>query len=481
VLPSWVQHRDGRRVPFDGDIISRNLFAAAQALGSPDAFLIRELTDGILHFLEQEDLGDIAPARRIDEVTEKIVAQFGHAQLAHAFGQRTAPESGASEDLVIPVTAADRPADVAARCLDTFALRRTFTPDVAAAHEQGLIVLGGLQTPDLLDAVVLKPASHQGRPFDNAWSLVADGAKQAGRMLVVDGPEWTFPDMPAAAIGDFIDGLAYGALAYARQIEIHLNTASLPTALRDLASGPLFTAATGRPGTAHDWLRAAAQRPHLHVAWHWRGAEDMKGARAVVFDRPPFVSLGSGLTRNRTAVSLTVGLDLLRLLNRLDVACQGDRFLEKLPSLSRLAVSAGVQKRAYLRRSAGPLTREFLLDRAAVRIVPLGFADVLRQLLGVAAPITRPARLLANKILHGLGSCLDKERRRTSLDLLVAAPVERLDVAFTEDHLTQIGEMLDGVAEEGRAIIVGEEWSSLAPFVAAQTALTEIRRDAEPA
>jgi hypothetical protein len=52
--PAWVYKRDGRLVPFEADKISRALFAAGESLGRPDAFLARELADGVVHFLAAE-------------------------------------------------------------------------------------------------------------------------------------------------------------------------------------------------------------------------------------------------------------------------------------------------------------------------------------------------------------------------------------------------------------------------------------------
>ena len=51
--PAWVrEHRDGQFVPFDADKISRALFAASESLGRTDAFLARELADGVVRFLQ---------------------------------------------------------------------------------------------------------------------------------------------------------------------------------------------------------------------------------------------------------------------------------------------------------------------------------------------------------------------------------------------------------------------------------------------
>src|SRR5262249_24340620 len=46
-LPAWVAKRDGRLTAFEPDRIAQALFAASEALGKPDTFLARELTDGV--------------------------------------------------------------------------------------------------------------------------------------------------------------------------------------------------------------------------------------------------------------------------------------------------------------------------------------------------------------------------------------------------------------------------------------------------
>ena len=56
---AWVRKRDGRLVPFEADHISRSLFAAGERIGKPDPFMARELTDSVLHFLENPDLTPI--------------------------------------------------------------------------------------------------------------------------------------------------------------------------------------------------------------------------------------------------------------------------------------------------------------------------------------------------------------------------------------------------------------------------------------
>jgi len=200
-----------------------------------------------------------------------------------------------------------------------------------------------------------------------------------------------------------------------------------------------------------------------------------------MFDRPqqPTI-LARGLDRNRPSCLIEIGLCLPGLLNRADVACQGEVLLEKLPSLTRLAVSAGVQKRTYLR--GGASAREFLLERAAVQLVPHGLAIVLQQLLGVKAPTTKPARSLARKILQAIRSPFETERARTSLDLLLAAPRDPIviDPAVPLESLAQFDEICDDlVSPEGRCAFVENppaaiDWHSIFQFIHEKTSLTQL-------
>src|SRR4051812_29360856 len=84
-LPAWVRKPNGRLVPFDADHICQTLFAATERLGRSDAFLARELTDGVLHFLAAERPGSVAPSAWVSELVVKVVRQLRHSELANAF------------------------------------------------------------------------------------------------------------------------------------------------------------------------------------------------------------------------------------------------------------------------------------------------------------------------------------------------------------------------------------------------------------
>src|SRR4051794_38989305 len=80
--PMWVRRRDGRLVPFDADRVGRTLFAAAAALGRPDAFLARELTDSVAHFLRAEAGAAPPTTAELAETIVKLVRELGQPELA---------------------------------------------------------------------------------------------------------------------------------------------------------------------------------------------------------------------------------------------------------------------------------------------------------------------------------------------------------------------------------------------------------------
>jgi hypothetical protein len=112
------------------------------------------------------------------------------------------------------------------------------------------------------------------------------------------------------------------------------------------------------------------------------------GAMAFVFDRPRRpIALAEGMDRKHPAVLLGVGLRLARLLDQPGVRNDPVLFLQKIASLARMALSAGVQKRDFLRRVAAgrpALTRGFLLDRARLVVVPVGLEEVVYAFTGAS-------------------------------------------------------------------------------------------------
>src|SRR5207253_1871143 len=189
------------------------------------------------------------------------------------------------------------------------------------------------------------------------------------------------------------------------------------------------------------WPDLAAAAPGLRLAWHV-GDRDLQpgqpgqrrlqvlcrlaletGRIEFVMDRPRRpISLAEGIDRKHPAVLLAVGLNLARLTGHAGVAGDAARFLVKLPSLARMAISAAVQKRQFLRRHVGAeLGREFLLDRARLVVVPVGLEAAVRALSGHGACAGGPALDLAQQIVASLAANLRSESQRANIESCVDA------------------------------------------------------------
>jgi hypothetical protein len=89
-----------------------------------------------------------------------------------------------------------------------------------------------------------------------------------------------------------------------------------------------------------------------------------------------------------------------------------ETFLHKLASLVRLALSAAVQKRDFLRRHSQQrpaITRGFLLDRARLVVAPVGLYRAVRALLGQDPGKGGAALGLARRIILELDDVLRRE------------------------------------------------------------------------
>jgi hypothetical protein len=189
--------------------------------------------------------------------------------------------------------------------------------------------------------------------------------------------------------------LAVGLRLTGLRAVVNLNCAEPPTAAEDVAGGPLFAGRDaptpeGLAALADGLADALADTPGARVDWHV-GVADLAGAGrrrllrqarraldgaelAFVLDRPRRpAALAEGLDRAHRAALLWVGVGLGRLAEQAGAAALPD----KVGSLARLALSAGAQKRAFLRRhGAAALADGFLLDRARLVVAPLGLDGV---------------------------------------------------------------------------------------------------------
>jgi hypothetical protein len=501
---AWVHKRDGRLVPFEADRISRALFAAAESLGLPDAFLARELTDSILHFLRTEACDTTPTTAQIAELVVKVVRELGQPALAKVFadaqtrkaecGKQAEEDQRQSETWTPPTPPSERgvggvagweaplgirsspstnngptliqlaqwmgeetaPASLAWRaagvCLRDYTLREVYARDLVAAQSAGLLTLGGLDTPLELGAGVLGITATEGVDLVEA---VEEARSFAGQYLALDAPEFLIAQrgMAEDAARRFIRELSIGLRSTHLQAVINLNCAKPPPWAEALAAGPLFE--RHRQGAENQLaaelvdqllellLVPGALGSAIRVDWHL-GERDFSAARAApllrlarralggaplafIFDRPRRpVALAEGLDRQHPAVLLSVGLHLPRLIEQCKPRIEPALFLRKLGSLARLALSAAIQKREFLRRhrqSRPTLNRGFLFDRARLVVVPVGLDYATQKLLGRGLCAAESAREFACQVVNGLQSTLREDARSYLLDTSVDSPL----------------------------------------------------------
>jgi hypothetical protein len=465
--PEWVCKRDGRVVPFEADKISRALFGATEALGRPDAFLARELADGVVHFLAAEGEERTPTTAEVGELVVKVVRELGQPALAEAFAacgrRRTSARAGpaapavvaAQQELVLRFSPSTPLARVLAGCTRAYTLGAVYSRDLVSAQQAGLLTLCGLEYPEGLEGCVL---GRSGAPGADLAEAVAQARPLAGAFVVLDAPEYL-----AAAGGP--DG-AGAAAAMAAQLHkglepaglgavVNLNTAAPPPWADTLAAGPLFAGQPPGPPLEqlrnvaeqllHDWLGA----PGVRIDWHL-GPRDFAPAEAdhlqrlarlalegaalgFVFDRPRRpVALAAGIDRQHPAVLLSVGLHLPLLAEQPGIEGDPERFLSKLGSLARLALSAAVQKRAYLRRldQARPpprtetpgVTSGFLLDRARMLVAPVGLEAVVSRFTQRGLGSGGSALELGRRIVGRLREVLRQDGRPAQMDGCLDGP-----------------------------------------------------------
>jgi hypothetical protein len=443
-------------MPFEDDAICQALFAATEELGRPDAFLARELADAVVHFLAQEIDEEAPSTAHIAELVIKVVRELGQPAIAHAFAERQQRLQAVQDIRQQPnqgqcsFSLREGPNAAGQACLQAYALQAVFSPDLAAAHQEQLIVLGGLDSPATLAAAAVDgPTAARGLPA--YFAALDEAVRTAGQCLVLDSPEWLASTYHGQVSLDwFCQSLLESPRLVARQLIVNVHCLTPPIWALAREAGPLFPSETGsdQPRHAADFLthllahwpaRQASSRCRLD--WHLSSADleaepgsllrtvlglAVQGeAVGFVFDRPRQpIALAEGMDRQHPAVLLEVSLMLDTFLRRPGIDGDGARFLEKLPSLTRMAVSAGAQKRRFLRRQAegSGFARGFLLDRARLAVVPRGLDSVVRHLTGQGAAGSPLAAECAQRIVATLASGLADAGRQAHLECGLDSP-----------------------------------------------------------
>jgi hypothetical protein len=464
-LPSWITKRDGRLVPFEPDKISQALFAVSEELQQPNAFLAREMADGVLHFLTAELEGAIPTTGQIAEFVTKVVRELGHPSLAHAFAdyarrraERPAQfrRADAPRNVALHFNTADDLSTVLHDCARAYGLQAVFTRDLLAAHDDGLITLHNLAAPFELAGQAPELSLER---VGSLLERLLDLRQIVAGVVALDGPEFLL-GLDDGSAEHFVRELTLGLRATGLRAVVNLNVSSPPAWANDLAAGPLFSQRQRVPDASRrallaDALQIAlAQADGIRVDWHLSEQDFDNGSverlqrvasRALdipltfVFDRPrQVIALAEGIDRQHPVLLVQVSLNLSRLAEHPGLAGQFDLFLRKLGSLARLALSAGVQKRDFLRRRAGArpaVARGFVLDRARLLVIPVGLEAVVRGFTAQGLCEERSLSL-ARRIVQRLDEVLRSDGRTCLLDVCLGGPAEMMPETCEVSGLT---------------------------------------------
>ncbi len=526
--PAWVAKRDGQLVPFDADKISRALFAAGETLGRPDAFLSRELADGIVHFLTLECEGTTPTTQQIGEVVVKVVRELGQPALAEAFARRgqirerplvkpQSAEGPPAAELTVRFEAGAPLEEIVASCIRQYTLQTVYTRDLASAQAEGLLTLTGSDAPNEIAACVLGPSLGAEAGL---LAAVEELRRFVSRFVVLDGPEHLLAVQGRPGPRDFARDLSLALRVTGLHGVVNLNGTTPPSWAGPLAAGPLFAAQqpprerlrTIADEMTNEFVHASQtndRRDTLRIDWHL-GEHDFEsetGARerlrvvcqwalagsplGFVFDRPRRpLALAEGIDRQHPALLLTVGLHLPRLALQPGIEGDAAKFLSKLGSLARLALSAGVQKREYLRRlercrplpspDAPVLTSGFLLDRARLVVAPVGLDCVVQTFFKKGLSAGGAALEFGRQIVQRLREVLRQDGRNVHLDTCLDGPFDfhleskgprsenaagltAWDTAAALKSQLRSAGLLQGVAEHGTLALFLSKENRLSP------------------
>lgn len=486
-LPVWVRKRDGRLEPFDAEKINRTLFAALERLNRPDAFVARELTDGVLHFLAAEGEGPTISAADLHDWVVKVVRELGQPELAAAYAEeagrkdRTAksaqtPESAPS---ALPFSEVERwlysdaePEQIrqraAASVLEAFSLSRVFSRNLTAAVSDGLLHLGGLATPRELSAAICRPFSFPQE--ENADALDLYAALRRIRRYVAEtvslsAPEWDLAlrDIRIGEVSRLVREMNAATSLLGLRVVLNLGHDLTTPGVEENRTPTLFVEQDWeRTGERLRGLRevlveevlALGKSSAIGLDWHldrsdFEGRERLAHlVRAAIRGLPvrfvlrrhgKSVPLGDGLDSRTPALFMVVTLNLSALRRRVGKLVTAEDLALRTLSLARLAVSAGTQKRTFIRSCVQSHWPPFLLDRAAVGLRLDGLEAILAELHGPQPFRRQECWNYAVHFAKALAEGLRQEASRLPVPVVFADQQEvLLNLPIDRDQLTHL-------------------------------------------
>lgn len=487
-LPVWVRKRDGRLEPFDAEKINRTLFAALERLNRPDAFVARELTDGVLHFLATEGEGPTISAADLHDWVVKVVRELGQPELAAAYAEEASrkdriaksAETPSSAYFAPPFSEVERwmhsdaePEQIrqwaAGSVLQTFSLSRIFSRNLTAAVSDGLLHLGGLASPRELSAAICRPFSLPEEDNADASDLFA--ALRRIRRYVAEtvslpAPEWDLAlrDIRIGEVSRLVREMNAAASLLGLKVVLNLGHDLTAPGTGENRTPTLFAEQDwDRTGERLRGLRevlveevlALGKSSAVGLDWHLNSGDfEENEGRLVRLVRAAIrglairfllrrhgrsVPLGDGLDTGSPALLLTVSLNLSALHRRIGKLASAEQLAARALSLARLAVSAGTQKRTFIRSCVQSHWPPFLLDRAAVGLRLDGLEAILAEMHGPEPFRRHECWNYAVQFARALAEGLRREASRLPAPVVFADRQEiLLNPPIDKDEFTQL-------------------------------------------
>lgn len=401
-------------MPFDVAVINRDLYIASVKMGSPNSFLAWELGDAVAHILASENPGATLPQDLVVCAVARTVREFGYDTLATEYESaspfaRGNPDPDIQDEFFVNAPPRRSQKDSTREMV----LKNMFSPDISAGIEDGWIQMQGITHPDgFLDSVW--PGTSWVSMAACYPDLLSDEfRKNASQTIHLFGPtDQDYIGRPLAGEDwkKIFHNLHTQAAGQGICLKVHWNQSSAHT----LNDHPLFPipadeTMSGSGGKSRDFSKcffdAWSQCEESNVWFCWHMASD-----GIM---PDFLSRRLGKIQRFSLIRddisekqipgnrwLVPKLEKVFLrLDRLAKVCHRkggvEQFLERLPSLVRFGIAAGLQKRQFLRKleinranneKDIRLAAGFALDKAMLWIAPKGLQEILERLFPSQGP-----------------------------------------------------------------------------------------------
>lgn len=439
-LPAWIMTKDGRIVPFQEDHICKDLYETAVKLGKPDPFLARELADATSYFLASENPGATLKQEDVIFAVTRTVREFGHPDIALKYPEFAYKvEFGQGSVEVETELFPGRNVKTLQEFNRDKMLNSVLTPDLAAGIQEGWIQMEGISFPDGLLAASWVKEDWLDMVLQSPKEFISGIKNLAAKQIHFEGAEFLALEQPridrkllktALSVMD-VCLEATGAMGV-----LHLNFPKAPLWFQGLNYGPLFQpemqsnkekAFLLTRAFLDAWIEASPKRLKMH--WHQIGDLDAnvkpifdylsQNAHNWAFSR--LAKSGPDYLSNKPDRNV---LDKISLrLDKLAKACMRKGILHKfgirLPSLVRLGISAGIQKRAFIRKieierrqneeMKVNLGAGFLLEKARLIITPKGLPELLENIFPGKSLVDDEVTLYVKNVLSVLKETVRSE------------------------------------------------------------------------